>query len=253
MSIKPETIGSDIEKDVDEVVVPAQLLHYDDARVIDLFHKIDKLEQADHDSAARMRGYVHHMCGNIDQALESIGLKKGEPADNAEQALHACAFLSNLGYASDAQLHYSTAAHPQTGKFTQALPLGLATGSFQTMHEFVALARKMNLSNLDRVPVDSLEDAARILRNAEIDDALLGKLMSIVGTVLREHGLMFHGSVGLEVFDVPDEATTVRLRYDVNASTSEALGLEMAFVDKLTEDNIFLPPEVTFSIQGIHA
>jgi len=253
MSIKPETIGSEVEKGVWEIVARGKLLHADDAEVIGLLDAINKLEKADRFKAAHLRGYVRHMCGDIQGALESIGLKFAEPTTNVGVAFDACAFLSNLGYTVEAQQYYETAAPPQTGNFSRSVELGLATGSIHTLCDFIAIARKMNLSNLDRVPIDALESAARILGEAGISDELLARLMAIVGGVLREHGLMFHGTLGFEVFDVTEEATTVRLRYEVDTPMAEAIGLEMAFVDKLIDANVTLPPEITFTIQGVRA
>jgi len=253
MSITPETITTDVERHVWDLVEKGRLRHYGDHDVIAIFDEIEKLRAAAPLAACRMEGYMHNMCGRIDESFESLGLQRGREANEAGVAFDACAMLSNLGYISEAQHYFEKAAHPMTGNFSRSVELGIASGSIQALSSFIPVARKMNLTNLDRVPVDTIDHASNLLREMNVSDDRLGSVMDVMGKVLRDHGLMFYGQVGLEVFDVPDELRAVRLCYQVDATPSQALGLEMLFVEALAEADIFVPPALLLSIEGVRA
>ncbi|WP_157687276.1 hypothetical protein [Burkholderia lata] len=244
MIYRPQTLFVDLSKEMSATFERGHLIPKDSELALSLGDRIDKLSEAMATDAAKLRGFLHVMCGDLDGAIAVLA---GSGLAPSRRDFEIFAALTNLGYASRGLELYSVVGSPTTGSFTKCLPGGIALGAFRAIGRFLTQAETMHLSNMDGVPVEMLRTAERILENAGTDDAAVARVLDVAGHVVREYGLVHTGTVQLDAFDSTD---CVKLRYRFAISPDQAAWLYNEFLDRLFDENVPVPSAFVVSFEG---
>jgi len=240
MTIRPQTTGNQVFEQIVALLEPGKILSADDPRMLAVMHEIDRLANADQDSALQMRALALHLVGDLDGALDSLAkCEIRRPDDDL-------ALIVNYLRCLHAQEVYARKGSPRTGFFTSMAKYGYACGAFRTMASFLREAESMHLSNLSTIPKEQIFAIDRMMNEFGIEDIHTANVLEIAGRVLESNGLMFYGNgPDVEVYDVPDELRAVHLTYHLSVSSQEAVAISMQFVDQLIANDISIP-------QGLH-
>ncbi|WP_175904157.1 hypothetical protein [Burkholderia seminalis] len=244
MIYQPQTLFVGLSKEMSAAFERGHLIPKGSELAVSFSDRIDKLSEAMATEAAKLRGFLHVMCGDLDGAV-AVFANSGLSTSQREFEIFAA--QANLGYASRGLELYSIVGSPNTGSFTKCLPGGITVGAFRTIGRFLTQADTMHLSNMDGVPVEMLRTAERILEKAGTDDEAVARVLDVAGHVVREHGLVHTGSVQLDAFD---SAHCVKLRFRFAISPDQAAWLYNEFLDRLFDEDVPVPSAFIVSFEG---
>lgn len=240
MTIRPQTTGNQIFEQIVALLEPGKILSAEDPRVLEVMHEINRLANADADSALEMRALALHLVGDLDGALDSLAKCKLRKPDGE------LALIVNYLRCVRAQELYAKKGGPRTGLFTSMAKYGYACGAFRTMASFLREAESMHLSNLSTIPKDQIIAIDKMMGEFGIEDTHTANVLEIAGRVLEANGLMFYGSgPDVEIYDIPDELRAIHLTYNLSVSSQQAVAISMQFVNHLIDNDISIP-------QGLH-
>lgn len=244
MTIKPQTIFADLAKEMFQVQEQGRLLLEESAHAVDFFDRIDKLEGATPADARILRGLAYQLCGNAARAIECL---EGVSDARMNPDFQKLCVLSNLGYANEGLVLYRTVGSPNTGMFTASVFGGVSVGAIRTIANFISQAQRMRLTNMDGLPLATLQSAARILEAAGTEDESVAQVMTIAGSVVRDYGLVHLGRMGIES---SEDLGLVRLCYRLAITAGQAARLYDEFLDRLFDEDIPMPPGVLVTFEG---
>ena len=232
----PATIADDLFADIRKLIEPGNRYFTPDSREIrELLARADKLQKANAFDAFIARSSLYTMCGDRENALAQI--KKAEALGFNRHAVAArCIALANLGYFSEAQEFYSSAADPTGGFFGKYGRMAVNCGALAAYERMLRVAEKMQLE-VDTVLTRKILDALEIFAQVGITDADLGRYLDVAGEIMREQRLFYVGT-SPEFFvwtkDEADQFVHFTYRVPVEAGTAERLDTELItrFVDR---------------------
>jgi hypothetical protein len=247
-AIRPESLNSNLSDDIFALIDHGVLFPRDDAKVLALSDAIDRLSEAEPDAAARLRGYLLHLSGDLAGALKCFASLDGLAATIDQMCV-----LANLGRQEDALHLFQELCVPEKGQFSTVVPMGACVGAFRTLASHMERARQMKLTNLEGLPLDELGEAAAIMERAGVRDEDVARALSVAGRTLVDYGFTFVGAVGFDAVNVPGEASVLRIRLQVATSPNTATALYLEFLDRLDDEGVPMPSHILISFEGVQA
>jgi hypothetical protein len=244
MEEHPETVFGAVVTALISRQEQGRLINESSAEAVAYFDQIRKLKQANKDEALWALSLLYQLCGNAPAALDTLD-RISDPQLNA--GVQKFCVYANLGFADQALLAYRSLGSPESGIFTSLIPGGMAIGAFRTLATFIAQAQRMSLSNMDGVPIGTLQTAAALLERAEIYDEDVAAVLCVAGAILREHGLMYIGNADVEAFE---SVGAVRLCYRLAITPMEAAYLYTCFLDRIVDCHVPMPAPLIVAFEG---
>ncbi len=230
----PKTKAAELNDQVNALVgQTTRWLTPDDMRLRRLIRQAEQLIGADPAEGHSSLAALYQLTGDreitLHHADNAIQLAPGNPLYFGNKATN----LGNLGYFSEAQAFYERAIDPEKGKMTSGWSKGYIFGAFRTMRRHLDKARKMQL-DLENLDTNTAERASAILEKVEATDADIGKVLDVLGGVVRQHRLFYAGSAPrVSVFDVAGQEPFVEMVFDFDVSPAEAHQFYVEFVDQV--------------------
>src|SRR5476649_1283102 len=151
-----------------------------------------------------------------------------------QPARHHPAILANrmaayehLGLYSEARALFLKIGSPSGGHFAFALHAGLDIGSFHSVVEFAAEAKKLGLP-MNQDDLAAASEAAAILARAGVTDDDVARHLDAAGIVLRRAGMFSAKSADLYATNIPDIFSGVAMALNVHCDEDELAGLNAA-------------------------
>jgi hypothetical protein len=251
MPIQPQTIGLEISEELTALLDKGQLHPRESAVITGFLDRIDKLNEGQFYLAQSLRASTFQMCGDVAAALECLATVPGGDPTNPD--VERFCVLANLGFITEALPVYQRIGSPVTGSFSKYAIGGISAGAIRTIAKFISQARSMNLTNLDKIPVATFEAADALLARMGVNDEDIARALSVAGAIFRESGLVYIGDVGLEVYDEPGELEMVKLCYRLAITPSQAVSLDLEFLDRMEREGVALPRGVLVAFEGVFA
>lgn len=250
---QPKAISSTISNKICELQEGAtRFLMADRIDMVKLIKDARNLIRTDAGNAHIALGMIYQLTGDIENAVKHLKNAKKLGASNAMTALTVA--YSNLGFFSKAQEVFKDSQNPKTGEgfFLMYATVGLASGAFATLNNFINQSIDMNL-DMSSISVDKsmVERSAKVLNDADISDAQVAAIMDIAGEVMRENRLFFHGKAPeISIGDSHGTNPCVYIGYLLPVTPAEAADLYMEFTARLFSRMDSVPEAIHISLKA---
>jgi len=169
---------------------------------------------------------LHAASGDVTQmerCFQNASLLDTHPAILANRM----AAYEHLGLYSEARALFLKIGSPSGGHFAFALHAGLDIGSFHSVVEFAAEAKKLGLP-MNQDDLAAASEAAAILARAGVTDDDVARHLDAAGIVLRRAGMFSAKSADLYATNIPDIFSGVAMALNVHCDEDELAGLNAA-------------------------
>ena len=261
MQIQPQTIFNDLVGQINDYVTHGG--HYQEEnsfRIRRIISEIEKLGSGITATAQKhmLFGAVAQICGNENQMRSSFAAAK-RIQDNALSAYQFSAALANLGYVSESQKEFLTAANPESGYFSKSVHIGFSNLSINTLHDYFVKAMSMGLANINQDDIKLARRVKDVLAQDNVTDEFAAAIMDQAGHVLRKHGLMrFSTNTSkntsaseLKLYDLHGGKPFVMVIWNVPVPTHQAAIMNAELSERLAEAFETLPDSFSIGFQGV--
>lgn len=247
----PKTKDDEIRDQVNALVsATTRHLQADDFALKRMMKVVEQLRNADPAATDSHLAALVQLTGDRERTLHLIDNAIALAPGQLNFVENKAANLGNLGYFSEAQRFYAIAADPERGFMTRAWHKGYIYGSFQTMRNCFEKSKKMELP-LNGLDVDTALRAAAVLDAVKATDANVGKVLDVLGGVMRERRLFYAGQrPQVVVFDTPGQDPFIEMIFDVDVSPVDAHALYVEFVDRVLNTLPNAPQVLTVSCRS---
>lgn len=237
----PETIFSEIMQLLDPPLMRGGVfLSSNHELITELMDRCERLAKVDACHASILKAQVRVLAGDLEGMRYWI--RNAERIGARDAALHTLVIcLANLGHVSEAAADYPKLMNVATGQVNDRLHLGLATGS---PAEVVSAAESLERAGgtvINAELVMSAKRAAAAMAHRGATQQQLQQMMTVAGSVLREHGLIWlnpHPDFSTPgAFEPRDLSVSYRLRVSPNqaAEMTWELAERLASMDLMPE------------------
>lgn len=239
--------GNEVAEQINALAIPGILIDGNDERIVAIQDQIVRLAQADRLSASVLMAYVYQVTGRKDKAIAQL---RGESDHHAMSNLLCVA--GNVFDTQTAAIVFREIGHPLRARFSRCFSSAVATGQINLLAEYSRIARTMNMTNVDALPLDEIERAADILASFGTTDQQIGAVVDVAGGVLFEYGYTYSDEAQFACIQGGDGERLVRLQFRVAAPSSVVARLYLEFVDRLIDADMDMPAGFLISFIGAH-
>src|SRR2546426_186592 len=183
--IHPQTIGNELIAELNTLLESAQKYGETDAITLKRFEtKAKQLLQVNAIEGHNVLSMLYQLKGDLEKAIQHIDVALNlKPAAILE--CNKAGILTNFGKFLEAQRWFELGARPEKGEFTNRWKLGACCGSWHVLSEFCSMAERMDLDlrNVDR---ELIRRVTQLMDENSITDKVLGRMLDVSGSILRE-------------------------------------------------------------------
>lgn len=179
---------------------------------------------------------LHAAAGDVAQmerCFQNASLLDAHPAVLANRM----AAYEHLGLFSEARAIFLRIGTPSSRDFAFAPQAGIDIGSFQSVVEFAAEAKKLGLP-MNQDDLNAASEAATILARAGVSDDDVARHLDAAGSVLRRAGMFSAKAADIYATCIPDIFSGVAMAVNVNCDEDELSALNAALANEETARHI---------------
>lgn len=250
--LRPEaaTISSAVNNRISEIQSTAtRYLDCKSFEVKSLFFEANKLVKVDPVAGHVAIAAINQLVGDLAKTRYHINNAFRLGGDIQTHG-SAAAFEVNLGCFSQGQKHYAEIGNPEAGFFSKSFSIGLTSGAFACMSQFLDIAEKMKIDT-SALPVETVRRANAVLSKAGVSDEAFARVLDLAGEVLRAEQVFYaHDCPFIYVDDeTTDSPQRVYLSYKIALPGQQVSEMSSLLFEKIATQLEFIPEafHVSFS------